>query len=110
EHTRQLLARVLRGIVCQRLIDRADGRGRVVAVESLTGTPKVRDAIAGGADGALIERLISEGTYHGMATFDQALFNLFTEDLVTLDEALDRAAHPEDFRIAVQQAGLATLR
>jgi len=110
EHTRQLLARVLRGIVCQRLIDRADGRGRVVAVESLTGTPKVRDAIAAGADSALVERLMSEGTYHGMATFDQALFNLFTEDLVTLDEALDRAAHPEDFRIAVQQAGLATLR
>jgi twitching motility protein PilT len=110
EHTRHLLARVLRGIVCQRLVERADGRGRVALVESLTGTPKVRDAIASGADAALIERLMSEGDYHGMATFDQALFHLFSEDFVTLDEALDRAAHPEDFRIAVQQAGLATLR
>jgi twitching motility protein PilT len=110
EHTRHLLARVLRGIVCQRLVERADGRGRVALVESLTGTPKVRDAISSGADAALIERLMSEGDYHGMATFDQALFHLFSEDFVTLDEALDRAAHPEDFRIAVQQAGLATLR
>ena len=110
EHTRQLLARVLRGIICQRLVDRADGRGRVAVVESMTATPKIRDAIATGADSALIERLMSEGDYHGMATFDQALFHLFSEDLVTLDEALDRASHPEDFRIAVQQAGLATLR
>jgi len=110
EHTRHLLARVLRGILCQRLVDRADGRGRVAAIESVTATPKVRDAIANGADSALIERLMSEGDYHGMATFDQALFNLFSEDLVSLDDALERAAHPEDFRIAVQQAGLATLR
>lgn len=109
DHTRHLLGRVLRGIVCQRLVDRADGRGRVAVVESLTATPKVRDAISTGAEAALVERLMSEGDYHGMATFDQALFRLFSEDLVTLDEALDRAAHPEDFRIAVQQAGLATL-
>ena len=109
EHTRHLMARVLRGIVCQRLVDRADGRGRVALVESLTGTPKVRDAIADRCDPALIERLMTEGDYHGMATFDQALFRLFSEDVVSLDEALSRAAHPEDFRIAVQQAGLATL-
>jgi twitching motility protein PilT len=106
EHTRSLLGRVLRGIVCQRLIDRADGRGRVAAVESITATPKVRDAIASGADPAVLERLMSEGEYHGMATFDQALFNLFSDDFISLDEALTRAARPEDLRIAVQQAGL----
>ena len=58
----------------------------------------------------ILERLMSEGEYHGMATFDQALFHLFSEEYVSLDEALERAVHPEDFRIAVQQAGLATLR
>lgn len=110
EHVRQLLARVLRGIICQRLVDRSDGRGRVAVVESVTATAKVRDAIASGADPALLEKLMTEGDYHGMATFDQALFQLFSEDLISLDEALDRAAHPEDFRIAVQQAGLASLR
>jgi twitching motility protein PilT len=109
DHSRQLLARVLRGVVCQRLVDRADGRGRVAAVESLTGTPKVREAIAGAADHAALERLMTEGTYHGMATFDQALFQLFSEDFITLDEALQRASRPEDFRIAAQAAGLATL-
>lgn len=79
-------------------------------MESLTATQKVRDAIEKAAEPSVIERLMAEGDYHGMATFDQALFQLFSEDYVTLDEALDRAAHPEDLRIAVQQAGLATLR
>ncbi|CAN5166025.1 hypothetical protein BH20ACT3_BH20ACT3_13530 [soil metagenome] len=107
---RQTLGRALRGVVCQRLVDRADGRGRVVVVEALVGTQKVREAIAGDADPAVLERLMTEGDYYGMATFDQALFRLFSEDHVSLDEALERASHPEDFRIAVQQAGLATLR
>jgi Tfp pilus assembly ATPase PilU len=97
-------------VICQRLVDRADARGRVAVVESLVGTQKVRDAIASGADPAVLERLMTEGDYHGMATFDQALLQLFNDEYVSLDEALDRAAHPEDFRFAVQQAGMATLR
>ncbi len=108
--TRAVLARTLRGVICQRLVDRSDGRGRVALVESLVGTPKVREAISHAADPAVLERLMLEGEYHGMATFDQALFQLFTDEYVSLDEALERAAHPEDFRIAVQAAGLATLR
>ena len=79
-------------------------------VEALVGTHKVRDAILEGVDSNGLERLMSEGEYHGMATFDQALFQLFTDEYVSLDEALERATHPEDFRISVQQAGLATLR
>jgi Tfp pilus assembly ATPase PilU len=74
------------------------------------GTQKVREAIAGAADPAVLERLMAEGDYHGMATFDQALFRLFSDDVVSLTEALERASHPEDFRVAVAQAGLATLR
>jgi twitching motility protein PilT len=108
-HSRQLLARVLRGIVCQRLVDRADGRGRVALVESLIGTAKVRDALVKGADAHALNLLMEDGRYHGMATFDQALFQLFTEDYISLDEAIERAVNPEDFRIAVQTAGLATL-
>ena len=108
QHSRLLLGRVLRGIVCQRLVDRADGRGRVALVEALVGTAKVREAISNGADALALQALMEEGRYHGMATFDQALFQLFSEDYVSLDEAVERAVNPEDFRIAVQAAGLAT--
>lgn len=106
---RQTLGRTLRGVVCQRLVDRADARGRVALVESLVGTQKVRDAIAGGADPAVLERLMTEGDYHGMATFDQVLLRLYVDEFVTMAEALDRASYPEDFRIAVQQTSMATL-
>lgn len=107
---RKVLGRVLRGVICQRLVARADGRGRVAVVESLVGTHKVKDAIINAADPAVLERLMAEGDYHGMATFDQALLQLYQDDYITLDEALDRSAQPDEFRIAVQQAGLATLR
>ena len=82
---------------------REDAADVGAAVEAIIADVRAR------GDAALIERLMTEGDYHGMATFDQALFRLFSEDVVSLDEALSRAAHPEDFRIAVQQAGLATL-
>ncbi len=107
---RVLLGRVLRGVICQRLVDRADGRGRVAVVEALVGTNKVREAVAADAGPEVLERLMTDGDYHGMATFDQALLHLYTDEYVSLEEALERAVHPEDFRIAVQQAGLATLR
>jgi twitching motility protein PilT len=107
---RKMIGRVLRGVVCQRLVARADGRGRVAVVEALVGTHKVKDAIVSDADPAVLERLMAEGDYHGMATFDQALFQLYSDEYITIDEALDRAAHPDEFRISVQQAGLATLR
>ncbi|MCU1354011.1 MAG: Type pili twitching motility protein PilT [Acidimicrobiales bacterium] len=110
DQVRQHLSVVLRGVICQRLLDRADGRGRVPAVESLVGTPKVADAIAAGADPARLEQLMTEGEYYGMQTFDQALFHLFREDYVALDQALTAAARPENLRIAVQQAGLSPLR
>ncbi|HEY4378126.1 MAG TPA: PilT/PilU family type 4a pilus ATPase, partial [Acidimicrobiales bacterium] len=106
---RQHLSNVLRGVVCQRLLDRADGRGRVPAVEALVVTPKVADVLAADADAAALEKLMTDGDYYGMQTFDQALFHLFREDYVSLDAALAAAARPEDLRIAVQQAGLATL-
>ena len=107
---RALLARVLRGVICQRLVDRADGRGRVAMVESLVGTPKVREAIAENVGSEKLMRLMFEGEYHGMATFDQALFQLFSDEYVTLDEAMARASNPEVFRIAIQQAGLGAVR
>ena len=108
--TRQTLSQTLRGVICQRLVDRADARGRVALVECLMGTQKVRDAVGGSASPAELERLMHEGTYHGMATFDQALLQLYADEFVTLDEAIDRASHPEDFRIAVQKASLAAVR
>jgi twitching motility protein PilT len=108
EQVRHSLVGVLRGVVNQRLLERADGKGRVPAVEVLVGTAKVIDAIADPARFADIDRLISEGQYHGMQTLDQALVELVRDGLVSSRDALAASANPEDLRIALGAAGVTT--
>jgi twitching motility protein PilT len=104
ERAREQVANVLCGVVAQRLLERADGRGRVPAVEVLINTPKMVEGIASGMPD--LERLVAEGEYYGMQTFDQALFQLHRTGVVSLRDALAAARQQEDLRIAFQQAGL----
>jgi twitching motility protein PilT len=103
---RQSVAGALRGVVSQRLLERADGKGRTPAVEILINTGKVFDCIVDAERHVDLDRVIAEGEYHGMQTFDMALFHLYKDGLVSLRDALAVAARPEDFRIQLQQAGL----
>ena len=96
----------LRGIVSQRLLERRDGKGRVPASEVLVATGRVFDRIVDPDSTHDIEQIIAEGEYYGMQTFDQSLFNLYKNGLVSLRDAMSVASHPHDFRIALQQAGL----
>jgi twitching motility protein PilT len=102
---RQTLASGLRGIVSQRLLERADGRGRVAAMEILVATSRVHDALLDPVPGDL-EGLMTEGEYHGMQTFDQSLFQLCKDGLVSLRDATSAAIHPHEFQVSVQNAGL----
>jgi twitching motility protein PilT len=106
KQARHLLASALRAVISQRLLERADGKGRTAAVEILVNTPKVYDCIVNPDREAALARIVAEGEYHGMQTFDQALFSLFKDGLVSLRDALAVATQPEDLRIALQQAGL----
>ena len=108
KQARHLLATSLRAVISQRLLERADGKGRTAAVEVLVNTPKVYDCIIDVDRSAVLDRIVAEGEYHGMQTFDQALFTLFKDGLVSLRDALSVASQPEDLRIALQQAGLAS--
>ena len=103
---RHLLASSLRAVISQRLLERADGKGRTAAVEVLVNTPKVYDCILDADRQNALDRILAEGEYHGMQTFDQALFSLFKDGMVSLRDALSVASQPEDLRIALQQAGL----
>jgi twitching motility protein PilT len=101
------LASVLRGVVSQRLVPRADGEGRVPAIEAMVVTGTIADRIIDpGPHNETIEDLIADGEYHGMQTFDQSLFHLYKSGLVTLRAALGAATNPHDFRLALQNAGL----
>jgi twitching motility protein PilT len=104
---RQTMASCLRGIVSQRLLERADGRGRVAAMEILVSTSRVHDALVDPAAGDL-EALMADGEYHGMQTFDQSLFQLCKDGLVSMRDATAAAIHPHEFQVSVQNAGLPT--
>jgi twitching motility protein PilT len=106
KQVRLTLASSLQGVVSQRLLERADGKGRVPANEVMVMTGRVFDRILDPDGQESIEEVIAEGEYYGMQTFDQSLFNLFKNGLVTLRDAITASSHPHDFRIALQQEGL----
>src|SRR5438128_2554316 len=97
------LAAVLKAVVSLRLLPRADGLGRVPAAEVLISTAYIRDCIENKEKTKLIKDAISAGTsQYGMQTFDQSLYTLYRNGLITLDEALRRASNPDEFRLKLQ--------
>ncbi len=94
------LAATLKAVISQRLVRRADGQGRVPAVEVLVATGFVRDCIINPEKTRQIPEAISTGTsQYGMQTFDQSLFDLWTAKLITYEEALHQASNPDDFKL-----------
>ncbi len=100
---RMQLASVLKGVISQRLLPRADGHGRAAAVEVMITTPFIRDCIVDKEKTHLIHSAIASGTtQYGMQTFDQAIFGLYEQRLVTYDEALRWATNKDEFKLKVQ--------
>src|SRR5512147_1280615 len=96
------LASVLKAAVSMRLVPRADGKGRVPAVEVLRSTAYIRDCIENKEKTKLIRDAISQGTsQYGMQTFDQSLYRLYRSDLISFEEALRQATNPDEFKLKV---------
>ena len=97
------LASVLKAVISMRLLPRADGNGRVPAVEVLRITNFVRDCIENKDKTKLIHEAIAQGTsQYGMQTFDQSIYQLFKKELITMEEALRRASNPDEFKLKLQ--------
>jgi len=99
---RTSFAGALRGIVSQRLVTRADGKGRVPAVEVLVATGRVYDRIIDPEATIEIRDIIGEGSFYGMQTFDQALVGLVESGLVTEEDARFASTSPHDFVLALR--------
>ncbi len=101
------LASVLKAVVSQRLLPRADGAGRAPAVEVMISTPYIRDCIVDKDKTHQISSAIASGTsQYGMQTFDQSIFHLYEQGLVSYEEALRWASNEDEFKLKVQ--GIAT--
>jgi twitching motility protein PilT len=97
------LASILRAVISQRLVPKADGKGRAPAVEVLISTAFIRDCIMDKEKTHLIHGSIAQGTtQYGMQTFDQSLFSLWEQGLVSYEEALRWASNVDDFKLRVQ--------
>jgi twitching motility protein PilT len=106
KQVRLALAGSLRGIICQRLVPRADGQGRCVAMEIAVNTGRVADAIADPEKTNTLTELINEGSFYGMQTFDQHLTQLIRDGVVTLEDAMTAASNPHDLTVELRRLGL----
>jgi twitching motility protein PilT len=99
---RSQLSSVIRGIISQRLVQRADGRGRVPAMEVLVSTARIKECIAEEEKTNDINNAISQGfSTYGMQSFDQSLMGLYRQEIITYEEAVKNSTNPDDFALKV---------
>ncbi|HLI35512.1 MAG TPA: PilT/PilU family type 4a pilus ATPase, partial [Terriglobia bacterium] len=103
------LASTLKGVISQRLVRRADGKGRVPAVEILVATEFIRDCIINPDKTRLIRALLASGTsQYSTQTFDQSLYDLYSKGLITLEEASRWSSNPHELQLRVAGISSAT--
>ncbi|MDD2582169.1 MAG: type IV pilus twitching motility protein PilT [Desulfuromonadaceae bacterium] len=104
-HQRQIriqLAGIIKGVVSQRLVPKADGKGRVPAVEVMLASARVRECIDDKDKTKQLDDAIGQGyVTYGMQTFDQSLMKLYSGKMITYEEALRQSSNPDDFALKV---------
>ena len=91
----------LRAMIAQQLIPTIDGKGRRAAIEILINTPLVSDLIRKGEVHKLKE-LMTRSREQGMQTFDQALYDLYNEGIISYEDALASADSKNDLRLLIK--------
>jgi twitching motility protein PilT len=100
---RTRLAQTFRFIVSQRLIPRADGEGRIGAIEILKSTPRTREYVAAGeSDGKTLLDAMRDGGLDGMQDFDKVIKGMIEAGVVTLEDGLSFATNPNNLQLALK--------
>jgi twitching motility protein PilT len=103
------LAATLKAVISQRLVKRADGTGRVPAIEVLIATAYIRECITVPEKTRSIHEALAAGvSQYGMQTFDQSLYDLYTQNLINYETALENATNPDDFKLRCSGIGSGT--
>lgn len=103
KQVRLQFASVVKAIVSQRLVPRADGKGRVPALEIMISTSRIRELISDKDRTKEIGQAIQQGhNTYGMQTFDQSLMSLLKNNFITYEEALRQCTNPDDFALRVK--------
>lgn len=94
QQVRAQLALILEAVLYQQLIPRSDGKGRVLAVEVMLGTPAIRNLIREGKTHQLYST-IQLSSAQGMQTLDQSILNIYRKGLINEEGALSVCQNPE---------------
>ncbi len=100
------LSGALKGTICQRLIPRSDGKGRVPSLEIMVVNGRIQQAILDPLQTSDIDQIIAEGEYYGMQTFDQSLARLLQQGVIDLREAMNAASNPHDLKVMLERMGV----
>ncbi len=96
------LSSILKGVISMRLIPEKGGKGRVPAVEIMINTPYIQECIIKKEKTALIRDAIEAGvSQYGMQTFDQSIYYLYKNDLISFEQGLRYSSNPNDFKLRV---------
>ncbi|HST51267.1 MAG TPA: PilT/PilU family type 4a pilus ATPase [Pyrinomonadaceae bacterium] len=100
---RTRLAQTFRYIISQRLIPRADGQGRMAAVEMLKSTPRTREYVSEGeSEGKMLLDAMRDGRLEGMQDFDTVIKDMIERGTVTLEDGLSFATNPNNLLLALK--------
>ena len=102
---RAQLSLVLEGILCQALLPRADGRGRVMAMEILVPNPAIRNLIREDKIHQIYSSMQSGQDKFGMQTFNQSLYTNYMQKLITLETALARSSNQDELQDMINRGG-----
>ncbi len=95
---RAQLSLVLEGILCQALLEKAGGKGRVMAMEILIPNPAIRNLIREDKIHQIYSMMQTGQIKHGMQTFNQSLATLYHKRMITLDAAMNRSSHADELQ------------
>ena len=97
------LASILVAVISMRLIPRKDGQGRVPAVEVMITTPYIQECVLDREKTFLIRDAIAQGvSQYGMQTFDQSIYQLYTQGYISFEQGLRYSSSPDNFQLRVQ--------
>lgn len=102
QHIRVLLSATMIGVISLRLLARSDEKGRVPAVEIMIVTPTIKEYILDPVKTLLIPTAIEEGSQYHMQSFDQSIMKLYSEGVISYEDAMANVTNPDEFNLKLR--------
>jgi twitching motility protein PilT len=102
---RASIAESIQGIMCQHLVQSANGQGRTMVLEIAVATPRIREAVGDPDKTGILQDIVADGQFYGMRTFEQDAVRLVMSGQITVEEAEKVVTRSADLHVALRRAG-----